>query len=250
MRRLLMLCFIGLSLTTHLAYAEESANKPDYFSHSEVLLHYSHNRKPAESDQLKLIWENFSKWKYGDNLFIVDLLGKPDLSTDIDMYYFKYVTRLSLDNILKRKILPSDRLGELYLTAQYVDTNYDNQTFFYGISIDFAGHPNHGHSQLDLTIREEKTQKTSFYVLYFWAQPFRMGNLDWLAKGFAEYWEDDTKDIFVTKPQLRLPLSNFVDKDHLLFNASVGMQVDITHNLPSKERGWDVSPMLYVSFDL
>jgi hypothetical protein len=250
MYRLLIGCLLTMALSSHSLslYAEEPA--PEYFSHSEVLLHYSQNRKPAESDQLKLVWEHFSKWKYGDNLLVVDLLGKPDLSTDIDMYYFKYVTRVSLDKTLNRKILPSNHLGELYLTAQYVDTNYDNRTWLYGVSIDFAGHPNHGHSQLDLLVRQEKTQKTSFYALYFWIQPFRMVNLDWLAKGFVEYWQDDHKDIFVTKPQLRLPLNNFVDKDNLFFNASVGLQVDIVNNLPSEDRSWDVSPMLYISFDL
>lgn len=245
MYRLLILCLLSQTLYSYSLQAQQ----PEYFSHSEMLLHYSHNRKPAESDQLKLVFENFSKWKYGDNLFVVDLLGKPDLSTDIDMYYFKYVTRFSVDKTLKRKILPSNSLGELYLTAQYVDTNYDNRTFFYGISMDIPL-PNHGHSNLDLVIREEKTQETSFYVLYFWAQPFRMADLNWLAKGFVEYWEDDHKDIFITKPQLRLPLNNFVNKDHLLFNASIGLQVDIVNNLPSENHNWDVSPMLYISFDL
>jgi len=243
--RRIMWFLMGTFLTVT-AVAEEQS----FFSNTEIQLHADFDRKPIESDIWTVTVEHFSEWKYGDNFFFLDIEGKPDFEAQADTLYFEYAPRFSLDNIFDTKILPSKSLGELYATVQYNDSDRDfiNPVWLYGISLDFAGQPNFGFSNLHFLVREEKTQETSYQLTLAWGQPFHLGNWAFSFNGFLDYWEDDEKRVLLTEPQLRISLSNLVGKDNFLSNASIGTEIEISKNFFGKDYGWEVNPTIFLVF--
>lgn len=245
---------ILLTATTVLAAEDEKEEsaataKEAYFSYTELQIHAEFDRKPAESDIWTAVFEHFSKWKYGDNFFFLDIEGKPDFETEADLLYFEHAARFSFDKIFDRKILPIKYLGDIYATVQYNDSDRDfiNRAWMYGISIDFAGQPNSGFSNIHFLVREEATQDTAYQLILFARQPFSIGNWNFVFKGHIDYWKDDVKHGFLTEPQLRLPLSNFVGRGHLLSNVEIATEIEISRNLFSKDNGWEVNPTFFIS---
>ncbi|MDM8567298.1 DUF5020 family protein [Candidatus Halobeggiatoa sp. HSG11] len=222
----------------------------EYFSNTELQIHADFNRKPAESDILTVTVDHFSEWKYGDNFFFLDIEGKSDFATEADTLYFEYAPRLSLDNLFGNKIFSNQYLGELYATIQYNDSdrNFINQVWLYGVSIDFAGQPNYGFSNLHFLVREEDTQDTSYQITFSWGQPFRVGGWQFVFNGFVDYWEDDDKTVFLTEPQLRLPLANFVSQDNILAKAVIGTEIEISKDFFGKDYGWEINPTIFLTF--
>ncbi|WP_069473112.1 DUF5020 family protein [Candidatus Marithrix sp. Canyon 246] len=210
------------------------------YSKHNVQLHADFDRKPLESDILTGTFEHFSKWKYGDNFFFLDIEGKPDFKAEADTLYFEYAPHFSLDKIFGSKILPGKYLGDTYATIQYNDSDrgFINRVWLYGMSIDFAGQPNFGFSNIHFLIREEDTQDTSYQVTFAWGQPFSLGNWNFSFNGFLDYWKDDEKHVFLTEPQLRLPLSN----------VEIGTEIEISKNFFGKNYGWEVNPTVFISF--
>ena len=149
----LCVLFLGILTTAAMpAAAEEEA----YFSSTELQLHADFEREPPGKDIWTATFEHFSEWKYGDNFFFLDIEGKPNFKTEADTLYFEYAPRFSLDKIFGVRILPEKYLGEVYATVQYNDSDRDfiNQVWLYGISIDFAGQPNFGFSNIHFLVRK------------------------------------------------------------------------------------------------
>ena len=226
------------------------AKEESYFSYTELQLHADWGRQPVDSDIWTATFEHFSKWKYGDNFFFLDIEGKPDMKTEADALYFEYAPRFSLDKIFRTKILPTKYLGELYGTVQYNDSDRDfiNRVWLYGISLDFAGQPNFGFSNLHFLVREEETQDTSYQLTFAWGQPFNLGNWNFSFNGFADYWKDNEKHVFLTEPQFRLSLSNFFGKDNFLANVSIGTEIEISKDFFGKDYGWEINPTVFILF--
>ncbi len=136
--------------------------------------------------------------------------------------------------------MPGKYLGDTYATIQYNDSDrgFINRVWLYGMSIDFAGQPNFGFSNIHFLIREEDTQDTSYQVTFAWGQPFSLGNWNFSFNGFLDYWKDDEKHVFLTEPQLRLPLSN----------VEIGTEIEISKNFFGKNYGWEVNPTVFISF--
>lgn len=253
-------CFILLSLncTPTLSWAEDVEQveqrpaQETYFSRTEIQIHADFDRKPAEEDIWTGTIEHFSTWKYGDNFFFVDIEGKPDFSTSADSIYLEYAPRLSMDKVFETTILPSTFLGDLNLIGQYngSDQSYINDAWLFGVSIDFEGQPNFGYSHIDIMVRDEDTQNSSWQVSFIWGQPFSIGPLNLDFKGFADYWHDDNGEIFISEPQLRLNLDSFFGKDHLLSKTCIGTEVEITHDFFGAGYGWETNPTLFFAFPL
>ena len=239
-----------LSVCTFMTVQELEAEEKSYFSSTELQLHADFDRQPLGSDIWTVTVEHFSEWKYGDNYFFLDIEGKPDFKTEADILYFEYAPRFSLDNLFDKKLLPGKRLGELYATVQYNDSDRDfiNQVWLYGVSIDFSGQPNYGFSNLQFLIREEETQATSYQITFAWGQLFSLGNWQFAFNGFADYWQNDGGHVFLAEPQLRLLLSNFVGEDHFLANTVVGTEIEISRDFFGKNYGWEINPTIFFSF--
>ena len=248
-RLMMWVCVLFLCVLTAAAMPAAAEEKEPYFSCTELQLHADFDREPQGNDIWTATFEHFSEWKYGDNFFFLDIESKPNFKAEADSLYFEYAPRFSLDNIFGVKILPVKYLGEVYATGQYNDSdrNFINQVWLYGISIDFAGQPNFGFSNIHFLVRKEKTQDISYQLTFAWGQPFRLGNWDFSFNGFLDYWKDDEKHVFLAEPQLRLPLSNFLGKNNFLSNASIGTEIEISRNFFGKDHGWEVNPTIFIS---
>lgn len=225
------------------------AEEKTYFSHTELQLHADIDRQPMGEDIWTLTLEHASEWRYGDNFFFLDIEGKPDFETEAETLYFEYAPRLSLDNLLGHKLLPSQHLGELYATVQYNDSDqpFIHRVWLYGLSVDFLGQPSQGYSQLHLLLREEATQETAYQVTFAWGQAFRLG-YQFMFQGFIDYWDNDEQHVLLAEPQLRFPLANIVGQDHLLAPATIGTEIEISRHFFGKDSGWEVNPTLFFSF--
>lgn len=236
-------CFL-LTLASGSALAAEQEN---FFSKTELQLHLDLDREPVGEDIYTTTVEHFSEWSNGDNFFFLDIEGQPNLSTSADTLYFEYAPRLSLDRMLGHKLAPHDVLGETYLTLQYNDSdrNFINRVWLAGVSFDFAFQPNYGYSNLALLIRDEKTQDTAWQITYAWGQPFQLAGQDLAFQGFADYWQNDGTEVFLTEPQLRWQLSNLVGQQSVLSKAAIGTEVEISHDFFGNGYGWEVNPTLF-----
>ena len=222
----------------------------DYFSMTELQLHLDADRKPLDSDIWTATFEHFSEWRYGDNFFFLDAEGEPDLSASPDTLYFEYAPRLSLNRMFDRQTASGGILGETYLAAQYngSDRSFINQVWLYGASVDFAGRPHYGFSNLSLYVRREETQDTAWQVTLAWGQPFHLGNWRLVFQGFLDYWENDAGTVLLTEPQLRIPLSNFLSADNVLAKASIGTEIEISRDFFGPGYGTEVNPTLFFAF--
>lgn len=221
----------------------------DFFSQTELQLHADLNRQPIDAAIWTATLEHVSEWSYGDNFLFLDIEGQKDLKTQADTLYFEYAPRLSMDRIFKKKILPLAFLGETYATVQYNDSdkNYINQVWLYGVSVDFDFQPNYGYSNLHLLVRDEETQDTAYQLTFAWGQPFKLAGLDCEFKGFADFWKNNDTHVFLTEPQLRLNLSSFVGENHILSKATVGTELEFSHNFFSSTYGWEFNPTLFIA---
>ena len=154
--------------------------------------------------------------------------------------------------MLGTKVAPLDLLGETYVTVQYNNghEDYINQVWLSGLSIDFNFQPNYGYSSLSVLLRHEKTQDTAYQLTYVWGQPFSLFGQQFSFQGFADYWQNDSHEVFLTEPQLRYHLSNLLGNDNLLSSAVIGSEIEISHDFFSEDTDWQVNPTLFfaVSF--
>ncbi len=218
-----------------------------YFSKTELYVHAEVDRQPADTGIWTLTFEHFSEWRYGDNFFFLDLEGEPDYAAQAETLYFEFAPRLSLDRVLQTDLLSPSWLGEVYATVQYNDSDRDfiNRVWLYGLSVDFAGQPHHGFSNLHVLLREEDTQDLSWQVTLAWGQPFRLGGLALGFQGFLDLWENDAGPVILAEPQLVMPLRQWVGPDHLLAHAAVGTEIEISKNFFGPDHGWEVNPTLF-----
>ncbi len=239
-----------LGLNSHTLLATDQVAPNNLFSATELQLHAEWQRQPLERDMFTATVEHFSKWTYGDNFFFLDLEGQPDFSTQANTLYFEYAPRISLDQILQRKLLPNKYLGELYATVQYNDSDQDfiHQVWLYGLSLDLAGQPNHGYSNLHWLLRAEDTQATAYQLTVAWGQPFQVGPWHFTFQGFADYWQDDEKHVFLTEPQLRWSLGNLLGNDSIFSRINVGTEIEISKDFFGKNYGWEVNPTVFMAF--
>jgi nucleoside-specific outer membrane channel protein Tsx len=239
-----LLCGCLLALA---AGGAQAAGQENFFAKTELQLHAELDREPVGDDILTATVEHYSEWTYGDNFFFLDIEGQPGSRTSADTLYFEYAPRLSLDRMVGHKIAPHELLGETYLTLQYNDSdrNFINRVWLAGVSFDFAFQPNFGYSNLSFLLRDEKTQDTGYQLTYAWGQPFNLAGQDLVFQGFADYWQNDATEVFLTEPQLRWQLSNLVGQSSVLSKAAIGTEVEISHDFFGNSYGWEVNPTLF-----
>ena len=247
---LLSLIVTVLLVVVGSAMAEESES---YFSKTELQLHLDFNREPFIGEGIFTVTvEHFSEWKYGDIYCFVDFEGQPEFSSKIETTYYEIAPRLSLDRILGQKMIPLELLGELYITVQYNNglEDYINRVWLSGLSVDFNFQPNYGYSNFSVLLRHEKTQDVSYQLTYVWGQPFELFGQQFSCNGFADYWQNDSHNVFLTEPQLRYHLSNLFGEDSFLSNAVIGSELEISHDFFGKAADWQINPTLFfaVSF--
>jgi len=240
-----------------IAACSTAAMAKDFYSNTELQLHTDPNRKTSDAaskkDIFTVTFDHFSEWTYGDNYFFLDIEGKDDFSSDADTLYFEYAPRLSLDRVLKKeKLLDLDFISETYATVQYnnSDRAFINRVWLSGVSFDLNFQPNFGFSNISFMIRNEATQDASYQITYVWGQPFVIDSLDLNFKGFMDIWENDKETVVLTEPQFRLNLSSFVGQEHILSQAALGTEIEISRNFFEPGGGWVVNPTLFfaVSF--
>jgi len=234
----------------------QSEGAKSFFSKTELQLHADFNRHPQKDHIWTLTLEHYSVWKYGDNFFFMDSEGARGLKTSVDTVYFEYSPRISMDRVSGVKILPVSFLGDVYVAGSYNagrselgSTNeYIHDAFLYGISFDFAFQPNFGFSNITFYVRNEHTQSPAYQITLAWGQPFDIGMLRFSFNGFADFWKDDQRYVFLTEPQLRLHLSSFVGKGHLLSDSVIGTEVEISKDFFGKDENWVINPTVFFAY--
>jgi nucleoside-specific outer membrane channel protein Tsx len=245
---LLSLLVTLLLICAQSALAEETEN---YFMSTELQLHLDFDREPYVGEGIYTVTlEHFSEWKYGDNYFFVDAEGQSNYSMDTETIYYEIAPRLSIDRILGSKVISLDNLGETYLTVQYNrgGEDYINPVWLSGVSVDFNFQPNYGFSNLSIMVRNEETQDTAYQITLVWGQPFQLFGQQFAFNGFADYWQNDECEVFLTEPQLRYNLSSLFGSDSLMSTSVIGTEIEISHDFFSEDADWQVNPTLFFAF--
>lgn len=247
---MILTVLLSLTLLTTLSW---SAEPESYFSKTEAQLHLDFDREPFIGEGIYTVTlEHFSEWKYGDNFAFIDFEGQPEFSSRTETTYYEIAPRLSLDRLTGHKVAPLELLGETYVTVQYNKghEDYINRVWLSGLSVDFNFQPNFGYSSLSIMLRHEETQDQAYQLTYVWGQPFRLFGLQFSTQGFADYWKNDSHEVFLTEPQIRFHLASLFGSDSLLANAVIGSEIEISHDFFSEDADWQVNPTLFfaVSF--
>lgn len=248
--RVSVVCFV-LFLSFMGAVADRVMAQESYFSITEMQILANFDRQPVDSDIWQMTIEHFGEVKYGDHYFLLDIEGQEDFDVSPGQFYFLYKPRLSLDKVFNRKIIPVGFLGEFYAALQYSSSSniFLNQAWYYGISFDFAFHPNYGYSNLNIFLRDEDTQDLSYHIDYTWEQPFSIGKVNLNFKGWMDFWADDTQQYFLTEPQLRFNLSTF-GNNYFLSRTAIGIEVEASYNVFGIDYGWEVNPAIFFAFQI
>jgi len=244
---------LSLLVTTTVLFAQTASagDEENYFMKTELQLHLDFDREPYVGEGIyTATLEHFSEWKYGDNFFFVDAEGQSDYSERTETFYYEIAPRLSVDRIVGSKIMPVDTLGETYVTVQYNDGGEDfiNPVWLSGVSIDFNFQPDYGFSNLSVMVRHEETQDTAYQITFVWGQPFKLFGWQFSTQGFADYWQNDNCEVFLTEPQLRFHLSSLFGTDSIMSTSVIGSEVEISHDFFSEDADWQVNPTLFFAF--
>ena len=104
------------------------------------------------------------------------------------------------------------------------------------VGIDFLG--------ISAYFKDYANNKDAWQLTICWAESFELWKNKFVFKGFADYWFNNDGSVFITEPQLRLPMSNFV-KNGFLNDSTIGVEIEITHDFFGSSYGWEINPTIF-----
>lgn len=231
---------------------------PYKYSYTMVQLHAFPDYQPLDKDIFKLMFERIGTFDYGDDYFFLGVNSdySEDWSVNTETLYFKYAPCLSIDKVLGTKVIPTEYLGDTFLSLQVNsgDLEYLRTVWLAGLAVDLGKLPYFGRCRLYALARKEETMKLTHQVTVMWAQPFFLGNQRMIFNGWGAHWGSDfTTAVMKFEPQLRYTLSNVLRKSNPLYDAHIGVELECSYHylldpVTHEIRDWDYNPSVFMAW--